>query len=834
MKIKSSNVKNLYFSEQVKAAMGQMTQYALTLVEAPMGYGKTTAVREHLKGIDARIYWQTIYDGYSGNFWSGFCNLFMEADEINAKNLLKLGVPNDSISGEEALKLIRKIIGVEDTIIVIDDYHLIDHQAVHGFIDFLIKNEIAHLNIIIMTRLVRLENLVELQLKGFACHIKKDILEMSSSEIMQYYKSCGVLLNQREVDALYQYTEGWVSALYVMMLEMIKVGRFEYELTSNLFSIRSIYSLVEKAIFKDLPENTKEFLICISHFDHFTLEQAEYIWTQADSREILDEILDRNVFVTYNSREKTYHIHNIMRNYLSELLEKREMAYKKNIYLKAGGWYEKQSRYFEAITEYYKAGDFDRVFMVVEADRANCITIENNAVFIQYFMACPQEIKKKHPAAFLIYTMQLFVFNQRNAFQNACLEFMSYINENQALTNHEKDRLIGEFEIIQSFTKYNSVMGMSGHHLKAIELLNEPSVIMDTKGAWTMGSPSVLFMFYRESGKLAQTVDEMAQAMPIYYKLTNDHGYGAESVMAAERYLNMGDYVNAEIEAYKSVNMGGKMMSNGIFACAMFILIRLAMVKGDLAEVESMLNKLHKDEEQKRNYQFLYIVDMIEAYVYAYLNQRERIPCWIRNGEINTDRILFQAKPYLNIVYGRVLISNGEYLKLIGLSDHFMEISSIFPNLLGQVYTLIYLAAANKQIFRDDEAVLNIRKALDIAMPDELYLPFVENGEFIQSLLAQVSSEGSFQKEISRICSMYNKYRVVLDKIKKGQFAQDKPKLTERESEIARLAAQGLTNKEIGERLFVSPNTIKTQLKSIFEKLEVNSRALLSQCFYEE
>lgn len=51
---------------------------------------------------------------------------------------------------------------------------------------------------------------------------------------------------------------------------------------------------------------------------------------------------------------------------------------------------------------------------------------------------------------------------------------------------------------------------------------------------------------------------------------------------------------------------------------------------------------------------------------------------------------------------------------------------------------------------------------------------------------------------------------------------------------MAQLVTEGLTNKEIGERLSVSQNTIKTQLKSVFEKLGVNSRSLLKQHFDDE
>lgn len=48
--------------------------------------------------------------------------------------------------------------------------------------------------------------------------------------------------------------------------------------------------------------------------------------------------------------------------------------------------------------------------------------------------------------------------------------------------------------------------------------------------------------------------------------------------------------------------------------------------------------------------------------------------------------------------------------------------------------------------------------------------------------------------------------------------------LTPREHEILGLIAQGLSNREIGEKLFVSENTIKTHSSRLFEKLSVNRR----------
>jgi len=48
--------------------------------------------------------------------------------------------------------------------------------------------------------------------------------------------------------------------------------------------------------------------------------------------------------------------------------------------------------------------------------------------------------------------------------------------------------------------------------------------------------------------------------------------------------------------------------------------------------------------------------------------------------------------------------------------------------------------------------------------------------------------------------------------------------LTRREVEILRLVAEGLTNEEIGKKIFISEKTVKTHLTNIFDKLKVNNR----------
>ena len=58
--------------------------------------------------------------------------------------------------------------------------------------------------------------------------------------------------------------------------------------------------------------------------------------------------------------------------------------------------------------------------------------------------------------------------------------------------------------------------------------------------------------------------------------------------------------------------------------------------------------------------------------------------------------------------------------------------------------------------------------------------------------------------------------------------------LTDPEINVATLAAEGRTNRQIAESLFISPHTVNTHLRHIFEKLGINSRVQLTRFVREQ
>lgn len=821
-KTRQYNTKSLYFPDRITEAMGRIFDYRLTIVEAPMGYGKTTVVKECLNCSD--VLWQMVYDNSLSNFWKGLCRCFAKLNEDCSQSLLQLGFPDDSVLRREAVKIIEAIELPVKTILVIDDYHLIKSPEADQLIEFLVLNEITNFHIVLIARFTQLQSREELKFKGYLHHITQETFELTPQEIMEYYKLCGIKLGDAEADRLYILTEGWISALYLLMLNFIADG-------SYLFS-DNIYKLVEKAVYSPFSDEIKDFLLTMGIFDSFTSEQAAHMWGGENSGELLTEITNKNAFVKCDPKTKIYQAHNIFTNFLKSIFEKKALSYQHGVYQKAAQWFLKTGDYPAAMHYFYDCGDFANILCALEVDKAVSFNGENKELLFRYLEQCPEKVRAEHPYALLIYAMHIFTYNNIELFGKVCGEFSRIMATNQSLNNELRRRLLGEFELLLSFAGYNDIKKMSEHHRKACELLDQPTSIYDTKSNWTFGSPSVLYMFYRESGKLEEHVGDIIEALPYYYRLTNGHGRGAEYVMEAERHFNIGEFEDAEISIKKALSeKPAENLETGIILCIEFLQTRLAFLKGNFSLMLELLHKMRSEISSKKEYHYLHTVEICEGFLYSYLKQKNRIPERLTSGNLSNTRLKFPAYAMLNIVHGRILLINGEYLKLIGSTEHFIGIAAVFSNLLGTIYAYIYLAAAYQQISRKDEALSALKQALDIAMPDRMVMPFVENCDYIKLLLEQLYQEGLYRNDLSRILELAAGYLDTAVTFKE-HFSGEKPELTRRELEIAQLAAEGLTNKAIGARLFISENTVKTQLKSAFEKLGVKSRVLLKQALH--
>ena len=144
----------IYLSDKLKNQLAQISHFPLTVVEAPSGFGKTTAVREYLKEAlpeSAKQYWYTCLSENPSVSWGGICDLLSNVSNQISKNLKKLGFPTlDTLINISAC--FKDFSCLEETYIVVDNLHMIKSDILHELMSIFAMHESPNLHTIFITQ----------------------------------------------------------------------------------------------------------------------------------------------------------------------------------------------------------------------------------------------------------------------------------------------------------------------------------------------------------------------------------------------------------------------------------------------------------------------------------------------------------------------------------------------------------------------------------------------------------------------------------------------------------------------------------------------------------
>jgi LuxR family maltose regulon positive regulatory protein len=148
----------------------------------------------------------------------------------------------------------------------------------------------------------------------------------------------------------------------------------------------------------------------------------------------------------------------------------------------------------------------------------------------------------------------------------------------------------------------------------------------------------------------------------------------------------------------------------------------------------------------------------------------------------------------------------------------------------GRNHTVIQARALQAKLFagqgRMGEALETLGEALRLAEPENYIRTFVDGGETVRRLVGELRSKAGLTDNLSKYIEQV---LAGFDDQKQSSVTRETATglpetLSEREGEVLRLIAAGLTNQEIADRLFISITTVKTHTGNIYQKLGVSSR----------
>lgn len=440
---------------------------------------------------------------------------------------------------------------------------------------------------------------------------------------------------------------------------------------------------------------------------------------------------------------------------------------------------------------------------------------------LAFIDACPKEVQKNRPLALLVLMRRMFTWHQIPKMLELKQLLTEAIAEHTDFSEEEKDNLSGECDLIMSFLMYNDITRMSALHRCAGKKMSRPAISIRNEGSWTFGSPSVLMMFHRDPGALNTELAAMNDCMPHYYRITQGHGQGAELLMAAEAAFSQGNFSDAHIlleQAYSTIASNGQ---QNISLCCDFLKARLSLFSETVPP--------DKNPEIKRrellalhDMMWLNIHDSTCAYYYALIGMPEKIPSLFRDHLLSTVSFLAPCRPMMEMIENQVFLSQKMYAKVIGRSEKLLEICEKTHYALISLHIQIQTAAAYEMLSRHHDARLLLQQALKNALPDGFLIPFAENYRYLKNLLVHMNamSPDPFISQIISIGSAYEQYCICLSS--RSSQPEIFKVLNSRETEIAGLIVDRLSNREIAEKLFLSEGTVKQYINQIYSKLMIN------------
>ncbi len=820
--IRAGQGKDYYFPKLLKGQLAQILNYPLTLVEAPAGFGKTTAIKEYMEeiGQTTKVYWYTCFGEPTYKAWDCICNLISSVDKSTLERIKNLGMPcEDTLY--EMIELINGMLCEEQTVLVIDNYQLIRNELLDTLSNAFTNDFNSNFHMVVITQPLKKKIAISTTFNPQKLLIDRSFLFFSKEDINSYFKQSGILLSSDELDHIWRSTEGWVAAICMQ--------KKNYQVTGSFGDALGIDGLLETAVWNRMNAKEQDFLLSLSLFERFTLKQARIMLDAPELPEYANELLTHNDFIRYDNNSSSYFFHSLLYNYLTKKMEqKRSTEFGRLVYLRAGLAYAADTQNYRAAQCYYEIDDFERLLSLPFkcTDLDEWVGLGSEVLISNTLKKCPKEVLLKHPKCLLVFAFEVFMLAKYQLFGELCsIITQTLTRDNSELGEGEFESLSGEFALMMSMTKFNNIELMGEELKKAYSLLGGESRLLTFVDGWTMDAPSVLYLFWRESGALQQELQSIDECMPYYYKVTNYHGMGADIVMRAEALLNSGDDLGSEVLCHKALYLADMKGQKSICLCAELCLLRIAILRGDISLYESVMENIDKRTLTGYVLRSRYTQALIKGFLYVQLENIEGVGNWLLDT-FEAERLLYSAAvPFGQLIYAGYLVTCEQYAKLIGISELLIGRAEEQNLMLAKVYQLIYLSIAYLKTNQREKAEEQLNIALDLAAPDEVYLPFAENAELLGDLM-DFSCGTGYGETIAKINIIAIRQKIGFEIIKKHIKSKDLG-LSPREKEIAKLAQRGKTNKEIGALLFISSETVKMTLKKIFKKLNIHSRVQL-------
>jgi LuxR family maltose regulon positive regulatory protein len=854
--------------EQLNAGLDRK----LTLISAPAGFGKTTLLCEWVQALgDASpptaIAWLSLDEGDND---PALLLAYLVAALQTTNSSVGEGIVDalqspGPVSVEAVLyRLLNEIAEFpEQVVLVLDDYHLIESQSVDRALTLLLENLPSQLHLVIASRIDPSLPVSRLRSRMQMAEIRVEQLRFSPEEAAAFLNQVmGLELSTHDVVALEERTEGWIAGLQLAALSMQGLKRKdEIAAFVNRFtgSDHYIQDYLTDEVLQQRPEGTRSFLLQTSILDRMSGPLCDAVTGMDDSQAILETLEASNLFIVpLDNERRWYRYHHLFADLLQSRLRRFHPDRLTTLHVRAAEWFEENSLVAEAVDHALAGRDYGRAASLIEQAATATMNHGRVTTILRWLQALPESILDARPRLGLYRAWAFSMAGQPRAAERMLLDARSALAglppspENLALrgelgailagvitSRNDPPRIIREAEEALTYLPEEKLLSRARASIalgiayaysdeldKATETFQQTrDMALGAKNPFLVATAIELLSGIQSyhQGRLRAAAQNLTQILELGRATDGTlqaftgmaHGLLAEinlewnDLEAASHYLEKG---------IELVQQGGVNHSLIHTYCAQ---ARLNLALGERDRAVEALRSADQAARATPMVQFLVHNLACQVNLSLHLGDTETALQWATGARSGLPESLpAHLHEFQQIALARVYLAQGDLEETVETLNRIHRQAESAGRMAHVIVIDLLKALANQDLGDTTAAIECLESSLSFAAPEGYVRTFVDHGAPMAQLLNKAAVQGIMPQYTGKLLSAFGV----------EQRAGTPPPqslvepLSPRELEVLQLLAKGLSNREIGERLFLALDTVKGHNYRIYSKLAVKNR----------
>jgi LuxR family maltose regulon positive regulatory protein len=833
-------------------------QGRLTLLTGPAGSGKTVLLSSWATtaALPGPLAWLSLdaADNDLARFWSYLlAGLRQSGVAPSGGRLDSLGLP---IGGPDRGFMVELAAALAElagpVVVVLDDVHQLTNPAVlDGLVAVLVRSP-ASLRLVLASREDPPLPLARLPVSGRPIEVGAAELAFTAEEAAKLLASHGLVLADADLAVVWARTEGWAAGLRLAALSLQDHPDPESFIAGFAGSSRAVADFLLEEVLGRLPEEDQAFLLHTSVVERVSGELADVLTGRADGAQTLARLERTNAFVVALGQDRSwYRYHQLLAELLLARLQASAPRLVPELHRRASGWYQDHGLPVEATNHALAGGQWTLAAELLAAIWQGFILDGEMAMLGQLVDQFPAKVVEADAELVTVRAARrLGAGDWDGADRDLGLAEQVAANLPQkrrrrfavalATVSLYRARLRGDLDAAVVAAHYMLGGGgdlAGGDDLRALALLN-------------LGIAEVWTGALEAAGRHLQAGLAAARRAGRDGLVVNFLGQLA-AVTAGSR---LGEGVRLAREALALAERRG-WSQNPSTACAYLVLGGAHFDRGDLAAAERYLDLAmacrpepaisltigltravvaHANGDPAAGLEILRgaqqeLQRLNGPYVMAASLGEWEARLLAATGRIEQARALLASSDEPRPASAATLAARAELQLAEG--DASGAVVTLVPCLDGSasslvVYqrleTLLLVAMAHQRLGDLDAAATSLERALQVAEPEGYRQVFWNLGAEVQALLLRQRERGTAHPQL--LTELLDRPDVsAAPSAVPAPVALAAP-LTDREQVVLGLLDSDLSTRQIADELYVSVNTVRSQVRSIYRKLDASRR----------